>query len=276
LKINKTEGGCGAVVTDADVRHLSDKDFGDIQSAFAENGVLFFRGQTLSPDDHLEFSRRWGDIDVNKFFPKVETHPEIAQLLKTEEQEVNIGGGWHTDHSYDAIPAMGSLLLARETPKTGGNTWFANCYSAYDGLSKGLKEMLDGLDAVHGAEHVFGKEGYNQQIEISDQFSNPDLASGEVLHPVVIRHPLSGRKSLYVNPGFTLRFDGWSAEESRPLLDYLFAQVIRAENIYKFHWEEGSLAFWDNRATWHFAMNDYNGQRRLMHRVTVKGCELER
>lgn len=122
----------------------------------------------------------------------------------------------------------------------------------------------------------FGEQGYNQSTEISDQFSNPDLAAGEVIHPVVIKHPLSGRKSLYVNPGFTLRFEGWSAEESKPLLEYLYSRVIQQENIYTFHWEDGSLALWDNRATWHFANNDYNGQKRLMHRVTIKGCELGR
>lgn len=155
MKIEKTEGGCGAIISDIDVRRLSQSEFDDLRMAFAENGVVFLHGQTLTPDEHLDFARQWGDIDVNKFFPRVETHPEIAQLLKTEDQTVNIGGGWHTDHSYDAAPAMGSLLLARETPTSGGDTLFANCYAAFEGLSDGLKETLETLNAVHGAAHVF-------------------------------------------------------------------------------------------------------------------------
>jgi len=182
----------------------------------------------------------------------------------------NIGGGWHTDHSYDQIPAMGSLLYALQTPPTGGDTLFASMYAAYDALSDGLKQTLAGLRAVHSSRHVFGAK----KPGLEDRFHNPDLATQDAVHPVVITHPDSGRKALYVNPGFTLRFDGWTDEESRPLLSYLYEHAVRPEFVYRFAWQPGSLAFWDNRATWHYAVNDYHGERRLMHRITVEGSAL--
>jgi len=129
---------------------------------------------------------------------------------------------------------------------------------------------------VHGSAHVFGAKGVNAaNPEGAGRFGNQHLVGDDVVHPVVIRHPLSGRKSLYVNPGFTLRFEGWSDEDSRPLLEHLYRHAARPEFTCRFRWREGSIAFWDNRATWHYAANDYHGERRLMHRITVAGCALE-
>jgi len=253
---------------------LNPETVSEILKATGEFGVTFFRKQELTPEQHLSFARSLGKIDINRFFGRVSGHPEIAEVRKDPEQKFNIGGGWHTDHSYDESPALGSILLAKTIPKQGGDTLFANMYAAYDSLSDGLKATLRELRAVHSSRHVFGSEA-PMPADLKDRLGNADQATQDTSHPVIITHPASGRKVLYINPGFTVRFDGWSAEESRPLLKYLYEHASSPEFTYRFHWEKGSIAFWDNRCTWHYAVNDYHGESRLMHRITLSGCTLE-
>jgi taurine dioxygenase len=273
VEVRKLTGGCGAEVLGVDLTAMGNRQWGEVQRAFSEHGVIFFRDQMLSPEQHLDFARRWAPIDVNRFFTAVAGYPEIAEVRKEPQQKKNIGGGWHTDHSYDQAPAMGSILLARELPDEGGDTLFANMYRAFEALSDGLKQTLRGLRAVHSSAHVFGAQArYAKTGDLA--FKNPDQV-GDAIHPVVIRHPLSGREALYVNPGFTVRFEGWSDDDSASLLRHLYAHATRPEFTCRFRWREGSIAFWDNRATWHYAANDYHGERRLMHRITVAGCKLE-
>ena len=256
---------------------LGDNEFGAIQQAFVEHGLIFFRDQMLSEQDHIDLARRFGDININRFFAANPNYPEIALVTKEPDQQENIGGGWHTDHSYDIEPALGSILVARELPPSGGDTWFVSMYQAYENLSAGLQHNLARLQAVHSTHHVFGSAGaYDGDKQTGGRIGNAGAADAmdDVVHPVVISHPLSGRKALYVNPGFTVRFAGWSVEESMPLLDFLYQQAVAEMQVTKFHWQPGSIAFWDNRATWHFAQNDYPGQRREMHRITIEGCAL--
>jgi taurine dioxygenase len=260
----------GAVVGGIDIGDLDDAMLERLREAYARHGVLFFRDQQLGPEEHLRFARRWGEINVNRFFTPVPDHPEIAEVRKEPDQTRNVGGGWHTDHSYDQVPALGSILLAREVPSTGGDTLFASMYAAYDALSDGLKATLARMRAVHSSRHVFGATA-QRGGEFAGRFANADAATQDAVHPVVITHPLSGRKALYVNPGFTIAFEGWTAPESAPLLQYLYTHAARPEFTYRFRWAPGSIAFWDNRATWHYALNDYGGERRLMHRITLEG-----
>ncbi len=241
-----------------------------VKSALAEHGVVFFRDQALTENQHIALARQFGDINVNRFFSHAEGYPEIALVVKEPHQTRNIGGGWHTDHSYDHVPALGSMLYAREIPPLGGDTLFASMYAAYDALSDGLKQTLEGLRGVHSSRHVFGvKRG-----DLEGRIGNYEAATQDATHPVVIVHPESGKKALYVNPGFTIGFDGWTADESRPLLEYLYKHAARPEFTYRFQWRAGSLAFWDNRSTWHYALNDYQGERRLLHRIMIEGCAL--
>ena len=151
----------------------------------------------------------------------------IAEVRKEPEQQRNIGGGWHTDHSYDEAPALGSMLYAREIPRTGGDTLFASMYAAYDALSDGLKATLETLSACHSNRHVFSAAAMEKRGDLKGRLQNPELATQDAVHPVVITHPGTGRKALYVNPGFTLRFEGWTDEESRPLLDYLYRHAVK-------------------------------------------------
>ena len=269
--------GVGAEIQGVDLaRDLTNAEFATIREAFARHGVIFFRDQTIDEEQHIAFARRWAPININRFFSAHPRFPEIALVSKERGQQNNIGGGWHTDHSYDQIPAMGSILVARELPPEGGNTLFASMYAAHDALSQGMREMLARLKAVHSARHIFGEgpDTYYKQTDAGgDRIGNEKAAEAlpDVVHPVVITHPLSGKKALYVNPAFTTRFDGWTAEESRPLLNQLYAHCMRPEFVHEFVWRDGSIAFWDNRATWHFARNDYHGHRREMHRITVEG-----
>ena len=267
-------GGCGAMAHDIDLARIGEDEAQALRDALFEHGALFFRDQTLTPEDHIRLARYFAPIDVNRFFPAQDKHPEIAKVEKQPNQETNIGGGWHTDHSYDLEPAMGSILVARELPPSGGDTWFADLYAAYETLDVATKTQVASLRAVHGSDHVFGEKGV---YALTDQ---PALARGGVetptaTHPVVIKHPGSGKPVLYVNPAFTLHFEGMTREESQPLLERLFAHAIKPDHIYRFQWEPGSVAIWDNRATWHFALNDYQGHYRLMHRITLQGGALE-
>jgi taurine dioxygenase len=165
------------------------------------------------------------------------------------------------------------MLLAREVPPRGGDTLFASMSMAYEALSPGLRVMLDGLRAVHSSAHVFGANA--PYVKSSGaRLANPEAATQHVVHPVVIRHPQTGRRTLYVNRAFTLHFEGWTPAESKPLLDYLYQHSVQPEFTCRFEWQKGSMAFWDNRATWHYALNDYHGHRRLMHRITLKGSPL--
>jgi taurine dioxygenase len=273
IEIRPDASGCGAEVLGVDLANLSEAKFVQVRRAYVDHGVIFFRDQNITPEQHIAFARRWGNIDINKFFVATPDYPEIAEVRKDKSQTTNIGGGWHTDHSYDQVPAMGSILVARALPQTGGDTLFANMYAAYEGLSNELKAKIDGLRAVHSNAHVFGKEGGYKNTDKAASFANAELV-GEAVHPVVITHPESGRKALYVNPAFTTHFVGQTAEESSALLMQLYAHAIRKEFTCRFQWRKGSIAFWDNRCTWHFALNDYQGQERLMHRITVEGSPL--
>jgi len=278
VNFQATNGGLGAFVEGVDLsKNLSANLGKEIRQGLGEYGVLFFRNQDITPEQHLAFAERVGEVEINRFFQPVDHYPKIAEVRKEPEQQTAIGELWHTDHSYDFEPALGSILVARELPKHGGDTMFANMYSAYDALSDGMKKMLEGLQAEHSTRHTFGKVPTTGELadkEYAGRLGNQHLAVQDSIHPVVIKHPVSGRKALYVNGGFTTRFAGWATEESRPVLEYLYNHAARPEFTYRFEWQPGSIAFWDNRATWHRALNDYHGERRLMHRVTIQGESL--
>lgn len=260
----------GSEILGIDLRRADERDIATIKATLAERGLVVFRDQQLSEQDHIDFARKVGPIVVNNYFPENGQFPEIAEVRKSETQIVNIGGGWHTDHSYDAAPAMGSILVARELPPSGGDTLFASMGAAWDSLSPGLQKVLEGLRAWHTADHIYGPQGF---LSNSDQ--GPDLKGRELKTGVwqncMIRHPDTGRKLLYVNSAFTTHFEGWTRDESLALLNLLYAVGARAEFQCRLQWAPGTVALWDNRSTWHYALNDYHGHRRLMHRITLDG-----
>lgn len=271
--------GAGVEIRGVDVRSADDLTFGEIRELFHRHGLVFLRDQKLSETDHIALARRLGTINVNRFFIKHPEHPEIAMVTKEADQRLNIGGFWHTDHSYDVEPALGSILVARELPSSGGDTLFLSAYDAFEALPPRLQQRLRGMRAVHSARHAFGttasriREWFDPQARSENTRQADELAT--VSHPVVIRHPLSGREALFVNPSFTIGFEGWTMLRSAPLLAEIYVRALRSGKIARFRWEPGSVAIWDNRATWHHARNDYRGQRREMHRITLDGCALD-
>lgn len=272
MDIKPLTGGLGAEILGADVTRAADQDA--IAAAFAEHSVIVIRDQNVTPEDHLTFAQRFGPINVNRFFKPVDGHPEIATVLKEKDQTAAVGEGWHTDHSYDDIPAMGSILRALELPPYGGDTLFVSMGAAYEALSPTMRGFLDGLWAVHSSRHVFGASIRDSEAARTGRLSNAEAAIQDARHPVVITHPLSGRRGLYVNPVFTTHIEGLTPDESEALLKMLYTHCQQPEFQCRVRWQVGDITMWDNRATWHKAVNDYHGHRRLMHRITVEGVPL--
>ena len=262
---------CGVEIRGVALTQAQGDSLEAIKQAVYENGVALFRGQhDFTPEAHIAFARRWGGIDLNNYFPLTEGHPEIAVVRKRADQVTNIGGGWHTDHSYDQVPAMGSVLVARTLPPSGGDTLWAHMGAAYDALSDDLKQEIEGLEAYHSADHIYEEDGLYAQTDMAADLRGQSLRTGAT-HPVVIRHPHTGRRLLYVNSAFTLNFVGRTRAESLPLLQRLYDTATAANNTCRVAGEPGSVAIWDNRTTWHLAMNDYQGHAREMHRITLTG-----
>jgi taurine dioxygenase len=270
LKVRKIAGALGAELSGVDLsRPLEDGLIADIRAALNTHQVIFFRDQSLTADEQLAFGRRFGPLNIHPYVSGMADHPEVMEIIKEPQDRLNFGGGWHSDMSFLETPSIGSILYAVETPPFGGDTLFASQAAAYDALSDGLKATLEGLRAVHSAGREYSATGPSAQKRASMQVAEAEGLAGEFIHPVVKVHPETGRKALYVNPAFTMRFDGWTRRESKPLLTYLFEHSRQEAFTCRFAWRDGSVAFWDNRQVWHYALNDYPGQRRHMRRVTV-------
>jgi taurine dioxygenase len=265
----------GSEILGIDVAGADDDTVALVRSTFNQRGVVFFRDQNLSPDQFLAFARRFGELTSSPYNPLVEGYRELAEVRKEEQDTVNVGGGWHTDQAFREVPVMGTMLIARQLPESGGDTMFINMGAAYDALSDGLKQTLAGLKAVHSNAHVFGAKSDKKEQAKRRHMVNIEDAANEAVHPVVGRHPESGRTILYVNPTYTVQFENWTVRESEPLLRYLFEHLKRPEFACRFRWSPGSMAFWDNRQVLHYAVNDYHGESRLMHRVMVAGPFLQ-
>ncbi|HTZ35308.1 MAG TPA: TauD/TfdA family dioxygenase [Stellaceae bacterium] len=272
ISVKRIAGALGGEISGVDLsRDLDDEVIGEIRQALRDNQVIFFRDQRLTPDQHLAFGRRFGELQVHEFVAGMEDNAEILEVRKEEYETRNFGGGWHTDVSYLERPALGSVLYAHEVPAVGGDTMFASQYLAYDALSDGMKDMLGKMTAVHSARRPYGLGSAYREQDRSMKILFSENAHGEVEHPVIRTHVETGRKCLYVNGAFTVRFKDMTEEESAPLLAYLYQHAVRPEFTCRFRWEKNSIAFWDNRCVQHNAINDYHGQRRVMHRVTIEG-----
>jgi taurine dioxygenase len=268
LDVRPVAGALGAEIHGVDLSlPLDAAAVGAIRAALLEHLVIFFRGQRLSPAAQLAFARGFGEPVE---YPQLKGLPEcplITPVVKLEHERSNFGGVWHSDTTYLARPPMGSMLYALEVPPRGGDTLFANQYLAFETLSDGLKRTLEGLVGVNTSTKAAASKTREDRMRAAGE--ELKVLAGE--HPVARTHPETGRKALYVNVGHTERFRGWSVEESRPLLEYLFAHQVQPEFTCRFRWEPGSLAFWDNRCAQHNPVNDYHGFRRVMHRVTLAG-----
>ncbi len=270
ISVARMSGALGAELLNIDLsKPLDAETVEDLKSTLYEFGVIVLRDQDITPEQYLTFARHFGDILPYPFVKGIPDYPDIVPVLKKEDETANFGGIWHTDTAYLEKPPMGSMLLALQLPPQGGDTIWSNMMMAYETLSDGMKQMLSGLIAINSAKKGSAaatradrrKDGERDDVEL------PTMAE----HPVVRTHPITGKKSLYVNFGHTTHFKGMTEEESAPILNYLFKHQTRPEFTCQLHWEVGTLAFWENRITQHNPINDYHGYRRLLHRITLAG-----
>ncbi len=276
IEARRIAGSLGAEVEGVDLsRDLHDDVLAEVRAALLDHLVIFFRNQSLTPEQQLVFARRWGEIHLHPFMEGMPDHSEIPEIVKRPTDKRNFGGSWHTDQMFSPQPAMGTILYAKQVPSTGGDTMFSNQYLAFESLSDGMKRLCNSLRTVCYGESrkKYGgksrKEFYADKIGMKAKDPDDDVQTTSV-HPLVRTHPETGRKALYIG-GHVQHFEDMTEEESRPLIDFLMKHSHRPEFTCRFRWETGSLAFWDNRCTQHFAINDYPAETRIMHRITVCG-----
>jgi taurine dioxygenase len=269
IEVAPVAGALGAEITGVDLaRDLTDETMREIRTAWLDHLVVFFRDQQLDPDQFLAFARRIGEPVRYPFVPGIEGYPEIIAVTKLPHETTNFGGIWHSDTVYLEQPPMGTMLIAREIPPSGGDTLFASMHAAFDALSPELQRVLCSLRAVNSS--ALAAVSKTREDRIRDG-GGGDTTEYLAEHPVIRTHPETGRKGIYVNVAHTARFAGMTEEESRPLLQYLFEHSVRPEFTCRFRWQVGSIALWDNRGAMHNPINDYHGYTRRMHRITLAG-----
>jgi len=266
LEIKKLTPTIGAEVLGVDLRNPSADEVREINQALLDNGVIFFRDQTLTPEQHIAFGRNFGKLHIHPYLPHENNYPEIYRIKAeptTESQEKNYNAQWHADVTCDAEPPMGAILLLREIPENGGgDTVWCNMYAAYEALSDSMKRLLTGLTAVHGLALYYQTEETGGKTGTKSQVSE---------HPVVRTHPVTGRQALYVNSIFTKSIMQLRPFEGDALLQMLYRHIENERFHCRFKWRPGSVAFWDNRCTQHRAIGDYEGYGRHGQRVTLCG-----
>jgi taurine dioxygenase len=264
IQVDKLTPHAGAEIRGVDLSQpLDEPTFKEIHAALIDNGVIFFRDQHLTPGQQKAFGRLFGELHMHPAAPReLPEHPEILVIHADENSKHVAGENWHSDVSCDLEPPLGSILYMHELPPVGGDTLFASMYAAYEALSEPMKRFLEPLTAMHEGEHVYrGRYGVNDAGRVFPKAE----------HPVIRTHPVSGRKALFVNGGFTTRIKQLKRPESDALLQFLYRHVETPEFHCRFRWQVNSVAFWDNRCVQHHAMWDYFPQRRHGHRVTIKG-----
>jgi len=290
IRVSPLAGAIGAEITGVDLsKPLDDGTFAEVHQALLDHLVIFLPDQpTLEPAQLSSFAARFGEIDREPFVypfktPSVEGHPEVFNIVKEAgNRSFNIGGFWHTDVTYRERPHLCSVIYARDTPDFGGDTMFANQYLAYETLSDGMKAMLGDMRAIHSSAMPHGGAGPRFAAVARDHVpveadramdahgvETNEVEVTETSHPVVRRHPETGRKALYVNRGFTSRFEGMSEAESLPLLEALWAHAATPVFTCRYRWSSHAVGVWDNRVVQHYAINDYFGRRRHMQRISV-------
>lgn len=273
INVKPIAGALGAEIEGVNMAEpMGNQVFQEVHDALMEHQVIFLRDQHVTPGEHVAFARQFGTLHVHPYAPSLEDHPEVL-ILKSSKENRSAANAWHSDVTFQEEPPMGSILLARQVPDHGGDTMWANMYAAYESLSERMKRYLDGMTALNTAGRANFEKAYDKQVSDDRKreihADRNSLAPAE--HPVVRTHPVTGRKALYVNSIFTQKLVGVSGKESKAILEFLFDHLKRPEFTCRFRWEEGSVAFWDNRCTQHYAIADYGDATREMHRVTVNG-----
>ncbi|MEM7018327.1 MAG: TauD/TfdA family dioxygenase [Pseudomonadota bacterium] len=276
ISVNPVPGALGAEVSNVNPEVLSPETVSEIRQAFLQHHVLFFRELSLTPESQTAFGQQFGVLDDYPFVAPIEGFPKIIPVIKEADEKANFGGGWHTDLIYTFKPPAATMLYALEVPQRGGDTLFADGVLAFNALSQRMQALCESLSVRYSVKHVAraivertdGQKTGNRSM-LSTQ--NETVLNAEPVHPLVRTHPESNEKCLYFSRGHTIQFEGMTPPESAPLLDWLQQHMTRIEFTTRFHWQPGSMAFWDNRCVSHYALNDYHGERRAMHRLTIAG-----
>jgi len=273
MRIEQMTGVFGAEIFDVDVRALDEAGFREIEQALLSHGVVAVRDQDLAPADQLAFVRRFGDIHYHPHAKGLPEQPEVLEILKTETDRDNFGGGWHTDQMFAPVPASYTCLYALELPPAGGDTLFACMRNAYRTLSPGMRRLAEGLRTENRsvAAQLAGRNQSAAKAFGSMRATDASADEAPAAHPLVMRHPVTGDPSLYIGL-HTICFEDMTLDESRPLIDWMMGHMTQPENVCRLRWRLGTLAIWDNRSVLHNAINDYHGHRRRMHRITVTGA----
>ena len=276
LEIERITGSLGAVVSNVDLSGaLSDLTIAKIREAFLEHHVLFFRNQSLSPVQQAAFGQRFGALEDYPFVRPLAAHSKIIPVIKEADERLNFGGGWHTDLIYRPSPPLGTMLYAVQVPARGGDTLFADGVRAYQAVSSRMQQLMESLSVVYSVKHVTrptsDSDNEDQRSRSMPTTTDLEVVESTPVHPLVRTHPETGKKGFYFSRGHTDRFEGMTPAESKPLLDWLYNHMTQPTFTARFQWQPGSLAFWDNRCVSHYALNDYHGERRHMHRLTIAG-----
>lgn len=271
LSIEPISPALGAIVSGVRLADpLDDAAQRQIEQALLDHHVLFFRDQPLTPTQQANFATRFGDLHIHPIYPNVPEQPEVL-VLDTAVTDVRDNAIWHTDVTFLPTPAMGAVLSAKLLPEFGGDTLWASGIAAYEALSAPMKNLLEGLTATHDFTRSFPLERYGNTPEALAQWEETRRKNPPLSHPVIRTHPVSGRRSLFVNEGFTSKINELSETESEAILKFLFAHTTRPEFTIRWRWQKDDIAFWDNRVTQHYAVDDYRPARRVMQRATVLG-----
>jgi len=275
FRVDPLCGAGGAELSGLDAsKPLSAETVAELRRALAEYCVIFLRDQDLAPDQQKAFARHFGPLSPTPFIKPLDGHPEMMRIVREAEEskKLNFGGRWHTDMTFSPEPVLGTCLYCREAPAVGGDTIWTNQMLAFDALSDGLKQKLEGLRVMHSAKRSYGPQGAYADDDLkSMRIKVGEEGTKEQAHPCIRSHPETGRSILFVNWVYCIRFEDMTEDESAPLLDFLNRHSQRPEFQIRFRWKKGSMALWDNRSTQHIAVNDYAGHRRVMDRLTIAG-----
>ncbi|WP_412461194.1 taurine dioxygenase [Pseudomonas sp. SC11] len=271
LTLTPLSPALGAQIDGIDLsRELPPEQRDTLEQALLEHQVLFFRKQFITPAQQARFAAHFGDLHIHPIYPNVPETPQVL-ILDTAVTDVRDNAVWHTEVTFLPTPALGAVLSAKQVPAYGGDTLWASGIAAFEALSAPLQRLLDGLSATHDFTRSFPLERFGSTAEDLARWEATRRNHPPLSHPVVRTHPVSGRKALFVNEGFTTRINELAEHESEALLRLLFAHATRPEFSIRWRWQEGDVAFWDNRVTQHYAVDDYRPQRRVMHRATILG-----
>lgn len=256
----------GAEISGVDLtKSLGNQQYQKLHDALMEHSVLFFRDQKVDVEQHKDLGRLFGELHIHPGSPPPPGHPEILIVHADESSKHIAGENWHSDVTCDAEPPMGSILHLWEVPESGGDTLFASMEAAYDSLSERMKTFLDGLSATHSGEQIY-RGRYN-----NEKHNDATVTYPKNTHPVIRTHPVTGKKSIFVNKTFTVKINELPKDESEGVLSFLYSHCSKPDYQVRFKWQSNSIAFWDNRCVQHLALWDYYPQVRSGYRVTIKG-----